>query len=280
MNDIVKKDESVLQSYTNEQISLVKNQIAQGANDEELKLFLYVAKKTGLDPFARQIYCIMRKQKTLDGNYVSKMTIQSSIDGFRAVAARNGLAGIEDVVYDAETASHPNKATVTVYKMVEGQRCPFTATARWNEYYPGEKQGMMWNKMPYLMLGKVCEALALRKAFPNDLSGIYTNDEMQQADNEAKAVATKNGNVVEVEPLAQVDKQAIQDKKAELLEKMSTAPTMEALQGIFIEIGAFCKEINDKAYAAKARSYAQIRKKELEDAVSFEKGMNGEESKL
>jgi len=76
----------------------------------------------------------------------------------------------------------PETATATVYKMIDGVRCPFSATARWKEYYPGEKQGFLWDKMPFLMLGKCAEALALRKSFPCELSGVYTTEEMGQAD--------------------------------------------------------------------------------------------------
>lgn len=178
--------------FTSEQVELVRTSSAKDATDDELKLFLFIAQRTGLDPLTKQIHFVKRKTRQSDGSFKSIMTVQTGIDGYRAIAERTGqLAGIDDPVYDTEDANAPNKATVTVYKMVNNQRCPFTATARWKEYYPGETHGFMWLKMPYLMLGKCAEALALRKAFPNDLSGIYTNEEMQQADGDMKGESAK-----------------------------------------------------------------------------------------
>ncbi len=160
--------------YTQEQLTLITNTVAKGASADELKLFLYTANKAGLDPLTKQIHFIKRG---------GSGTVQAGIDGLRAIAERSKtLAGIDDAIYDNETGKHPNKASVTVYRIVNGERVPFTASARWTEYYPGEKLGFMWNKMPFLMLGKCAESLALRKAFPNDLSGIYSSEEMQQAD--------------------------------------------------------------------------------------------------
>lgn len=189
---MVRQEQSITTGMTREQVELIKATVARGATDDELKLFLYTASRTQLDPLTRQIHFIKRRVwNSRAQTYDEVGTIQTGIDGYRVVASRNGLAGIEDAVFDDETASHPNKATVTVYRMVDGQRVPFTASARWNEYVQTkrEKDGTqtpiaMWAKMPYLMLAKVAEALALRKAFPNDLSGIYTNEEMTQADSE------------------------------------------------------------------------------------------------
>lgn len=169
--------------YTEQQMNLIRNTVAKGATDDELKFFLYTATRTGLDPLTKQIHFVKRG---------SQMTVQTGIDGYRAIAERKGdLAGIDDAVYDTEDASHPNKATVTVYRMVNGDRVPFTASARWNEYAPSGQQSFMWNKMPYLMLAKCAEALALRKAFPNDLSGLYTDEEMQQAGKHGKNIGNR-----------------------------------------------------------------------------------------
>ena len=161
--------------------------------DEDLLLFLYTAKRTGLDPLTKQIYAVFRWDSRIGRE---KMAIQSGIDGFRLVAQRTGqYAGQDDVIYDPkdEATTYPKKASVTVYKIIEGQRVPFTATARWGEYVATDRDGnpdLMWKKMPYLMLGKCAEALALRKAFPNELSGIYTEEEMMQSGNPLGALPT------------------------------------------------------------------------------------------
>lgn len=166
-------------------VQLIKSLVADGATDNELALFLYTAQRTGLDPLAKQIYCIKRQ---------GKMTIQAGIDGYRLIADRTGkYAGNDDPVFGPDhqvgNTTAPTSATVTVWKLVGGVRCPFTSTARWSEYCPGGNQAFMWHKMPYLMLGKCAEALALRKAFPAELSGIYTDAEMDQADRPAAQIS-------------------------------------------------------------------------------------------
>lgn len=210
------KNALVKQQFTKEQLDLITSTVAEGATENELNLFLYVCKKTNLDPFTRQIYSIARKTWNKDKKaYDVKRTIQISIDGSRAIAARTGeLAGIEDAQFDVEDAKHPNKATVTVYRLIGGAARPFTASARWDEYVQttdeyvnGSKTGnkipsAMWAKMPYLMLGKVAESLALRKAFPNDLSGIYTNEEMPDVEVEPEIKMTpesQNTSPVQIE---------------------------------------------------------------------------------
>jgi phage recombination protein Bet len=165
--------------------------IPKGTPEAQIKLFARVCSEKNLSPFSRQIYLIPRNVM-IQGKPETRYTIQSAIDGFRAIADRTGkYAGNDDYLFNdglTEFAMVNNKlmqpttATATVYKVVNNLRCPFTATARWDEYYPGDKLGFMWKKMPFLMLGKCAEALALRKAFPEVLGGIYTHEEMQQAD--------------------------------------------------------------------------------------------------
>jgi len=86
---------------------------------------------------------------------------------------------------------------------VHDQRCGFTATARWSEYKPDSD--FMWRRMPHTMLGKCAEALALRKGFPQELSGLYEAAEMDQA--ERQQVDTGTGEIVEAAPRIITDAQ-------------------------------------------------------------------------
>ncbi len=154
---------------------LLKREKCKDFTNDQFAVFLHAIERFRLDPFSNQIYGIIRAKR---------LSVQTGIDGFRLVADRTkAYAGNDDPVYNDEL--RPTKATVTVYKFVGGQRCPFTASARWSQYCPKGNAGQMWERMPHLMLGKCAEALALRKAFPAELSGLYTADEMAQANTPA-----------------------------------------------------------------------------------------------
>ncbi|ROS62174.1 phage recombination protein Bet [Frigoribacterium sp. PhB160] len=162
-----------------------------------VEAFLLHARRTGLDPIARQIYCIERK---------GRWGTQVSIDGARLVAERtkeyrgqtptqwtnDGVTWV-DVWLDSKP---PKAARVGVYR--EGFVEPLVAVATMDAYNAG---GPMWTKMPALMLGKCAEMLALRKAFPQDLSGLYSTEEMDQAGQPKQAAQVPaQPQLVEVEP--------------------------------------------------------------------------------
>lgn len=178
--------EIALVNFNEEQIKLIKTQIAPEATENELGLFLYQAKRTGLDPLTRQLYCIHRNTKDARGNWVKKMTIQTSIDGFRVIAERSGDYGGQDEPIFNEQDGKLISCKITVYRFRGDVRYPAAVgVAYWSEYVQADKDGNpsgLWKKMPHTMLAKVAEALALRKAYPQDLSGLYTGDEMAQTE--------------------------------------------------------------------------------------------------
>lgn len=165
-------------TFDKQQLELIKKTYAKDCTDDEFLLFIQVAQRTGLDPFSRQIYAIKRG---------GKMVIQTSIDGYRLIADRGGnYAGNDEAVFFHNEAGLLVRATVKVWKFVKGVRCDFTGTAMWDEYVQTDGKGdvtKMWAEKPYIMLSKCAEAQSLRKAFPADLSGLYTHEEMMQADN-------------------------------------------------------------------------------------------------
>lgn len=169
------------------QIAIVKEVICPGISDAQLAMFSSVCKLKRLDPFSRQIYATLRHDRESN---TKKLTIQTGIDGFRLIAERTekygGQADFEWCGKDGKWCEvwlqdgNPAAARATVYR--KDWPHPFRRVARWSAYV--QDRSPMWSKMGAEQLAKCAEALALRGAFPEELSGMYTDDEMGQADAE------------------------------------------------------------------------------------------------
>jgi hypothetical protein len=177
------------------QIDLIKRTIAKGCTNDELSLFINQCNRTGLDPFSRQIY--VRKQWD-SKEQREVMTIGTAIDGFRLIAERSNE--------------------------YEGQEGPYWCgiDGQWVDVWP-KKDGApnsMWSKMPANQLAKCAESLALRKAFPQDLSGLYTAEEMGQANVTENVVDVIEAKVESLGAMTYEEAAAVEIKTSKGLKKV------------------------------------------------------------
>lgn len=170
----------------------LKNTLCFALTMEEYELFIEFCRQINLNPLTRQVFAIPRNNKDPEnptGPKVRVITYVVAIDGLRLIAARTEAhAGTDDPVIEYDEDQCVVSATVTVYRIVQGLRCSFVGTARYKEFKPASGQDSMWIKMPAHMTGKCAEAQALRKAFPAEMSALYTIDEMQQVDRETAKI--------------------------------------------------------------------------------------------
>ena len=167
-------------------VDLIKRTIAKGASNDELELFIHICNRTQLDPFMKQIYLVPRWDKNAGRNVYQ---VQASIDAARLTAQRSReYAGQTPIYWCGEDGVwtdvwlkkvHPVAAKVGVYRA--GFAEPLWAVANWDTYVQLGKDGKpkdFWARGGPLMLGKCSEMLALRKAFPMELSGVYIAEEL------------------------------------------------------------------------------------------------------
>lgn len=209
--------------YTPEQMALIKRTVAADTTPDEFNMFVEIARRAGLDPFRRQLYCVVYNKDNAEKRKVSFIT---GIDGFRAVAARNGdyrpddeepAFEIDETLRGPSNPAGLRKAVVKSFKRHGNEWHPVVGVAYWTEFAPmkdgveggfkwvdtGEKwpdtgkpkrrkvpvvdgeevvrvPSGKWADMPFVMLAKCAEAQALRKGWPEDLSGIYSPEEMER----------------------------------------------------------------------------------------------------
>lgn len=235
----IKQDQ---EAWTQRQIAALKQLgVSNNVTQADLDIFLAQSKRTGLDPFSKQIYMIGRRQKI--GNtdqYEIKQTIQVGIDGLRAIAHRvaqqcHEVFSMSDTLWadnsgawhDVWLAPTPPAAAKVSVKRGGGV---FSAVALFKEYVPiykGKPSGM-WASKPALMIAKCAEALALRKAFPTDMSGIYTDDEMENVKDYSEPVESTGAKTVEP-PRNVKPKQNVEIIEAEVVNEPQSNPATPRL---------------------------------------------------
>lgn len=176
--------------FTPEEVALIHRTMMDGASKDDVALFVATCERTGLDPFARQIMASSRNTRK-DGNWVTVWNWLVTIDGLRKIAVDSGdYEGQEGPYWCGEDGAwkeiwvkgNPFAAKVIVHR--KGFRTGLAGIAKYESYVQKTKEGkpnQVWTNLGDHMLAKCAEALALRKAFPNEMAGLYTTDEMAQA---------------------------------------------------------------------------------------------------
>lgn len=234
----VDKDLSVIDQYTSEQMNLIKKQIANGCNDNELVYFLNVCKSMNLDPFQNQIYAV---------KFGNKLSIQTGIGGLRAIAGRTGELGGESCVefYDPQAKEwtevwdregKPLAGRVSVYR--KGCEHPFTAVLHWKEFHSGKN---LQKDKPLHMFAKTVRAAALRMAFPTEIGGLHVQGEVPEDNSEPSQIQQELSQplVSQSAPSENEDAEIVEEETFDL------SRHKELLTGIIQQFGCEPAEIAD-----------------------------------
>lgn len=175
--------------WTDEQRNLIKRTVAPDATNDELAMFLHVAKKAGLDPLQKQVWFVKRS---------GRVTVQAGVDGLQARALRmpdcEGISSAavyekEEFLFDkakGEVVKHQSNpfgqmgALIGAWGIVRRKgKTPFCALVRFAEY--ADSNSPLWKNKPSVMIEKVARSTALRRAYPEEFGGIYDPAEMGSA---------------------------------------------------------------------------------------------------
>lgn len=204
-------------TFTDVQVAALRQLGVEDAPKGDLDLFFHQAKRTGLDPFAKQIYMLGRRTKIKvwnerakrqDEEWVMKYTIQTGIDGYRVTGHRLARLAGDDIAVEGpfwrgadggwdDVWLDPNRPPLAAKYVVVKNGVKYSSVAMYGEYvqtYSKDGQqhpNSMWAKMPANQLAKCAEAAAWKKAYPNDFSGMVLEDAVQVIEAESTSVTSE-----------------------------------------------------------------------------------------
>lgn len=234
--------------FSNEQIKvLIENKIIPAsANAKQIEYFFEVCRRKKLDPFLKHIHMIERKENN-NGRWITSYTIQASLDGMRAIAQRNcKIKSYKRFVKFIEGLE--NKELYGCCEIDTEDRGLYYDEVPFTEYVQRKRDGSVshfWKQFPQTMIKKVAEESVLRMLAPEDLSGVYGDDEMDQAEEtEIKQLDKHTEKPIQdtakeeiVEPEASIEaKNEDNQYNVEILEKIRQAKTNDELKQVYSEI--------------------------------------------
>lgn len=273
--------------FTDEQTAMIRSTYANGASDSEFHVLMEVARARNLNPLLRQIFFVKR------WNSAQKREVwaaQVSIDGLRAIAQRTGLYdGQDEPLYEHDEKKWPTLAKVKVYRKDWAR--PAVGVAYFEEYAVSASGSLtpMWQGKPHIMIAKCAEALALRKAFPEDTGGIYIAEEMGDGEVPHLHPHVRASDVLEIvpkqpalmppsvveEPQAEAPKEVIENTDISRISSFGRmamkVETSTALSGLSTE---FKKTPASVALTMAVSKIYEERRSELKQGLSRQSNIN------
>lgn len=177
----------------------LKNSLYPGASDGSVDMVLSYCRAAGLDPMTKPVHIVPMSVKKAGSRdqYEWRDVVMPGIELYRTKAHRTGeYAGQDEAEFgpavemtfgkgtDKVPVRFPEWCKVTVYRIVNNERVPYSAKVYWLETYATggrntDAPNAMWHKRPFGQLEKCAEALALRKAFPEAVGAQPTAEEME-----------------------------------------------------------------------------------------------------
>ena len=184
-------------------IDVMRASLYPGAKPDSIRMVMGYCAARNLDPLRKPVHIVpMWVKEPGSDKGAMQDVVMPGIALYRIEAARTGeYAGKSEPIFGpmltqrlgGADVSFPAWCKVTVYRMVNGQRCEFTALEYWMENYATAKRdtdapNAMWKKRAFGQLAKCAEAQALRMAFPEATGGEATAEEMDGKVLEPRAV--------------------------------------------------------------------------------------------
>lgn len=253
-----------------DQIDLLTRTICKGADKNELDLFIAVASRTGLDPLTKQIYAIKRWDSIEKKNV---MTFQVGIDGLRLIAERTGQyegqtepqwCGEDGLWRDVWLASAPPAACkVGVYR--KGFKSAVFGVVKFASFVQRTKDGnptSFWAKMPEVMIAKVAESHALRKAFPQEMSGLQVEEETAEMEHLIDLDKVPDVKTIQINAVPKITGD-------QMLELLARAAELNVTESKLVESNQG-KQLSEWDITAYAKAMAQLAQKETNLRIAKE----------